>query len=750
MNPPQDQAGIARHHSLRWRLPFVVSALIASVLATFLWTAHRAVETTLVGAAGARAQAAADQVASLLDARRSFEELRKVAAEDTLVRFLQTRSGAAHEAARTRLASLASTGPRRVELWDDAGERLLEISTPGPAAAGARVLPAASRPPVGGISELQVDGDIVFSDVVAEVVGPADQPAGGQRLGYVLVRSTFGVNPPGIIARLVGDDALVRVGNATGPVVWTDFSTATPALPVDLGRVGVARYERESGEIRFGAVSHVPATPWGVWVGFPFSTIIAPAQTFLNRMVLVGLVFLVVGTAFASIVSARITTPLSELSTAANAIASGDYAKRVANDRRDEIGQLGQAFNLMADQVHETQHRLEARVEERTAELKKARHAAERANQAKSDFLSRMSHELRTPLNAIMGFAQVLQLDPLAEEQMDGVKHILRGGRHLLSLINEVLDVARIEAGALSLSPEAVDVADIVQHAVDLIRPLALQRDLTIEVEPLPNVHVTADRQRLNQILLNLLSNAVKYNREHGTVRVSFRTSGGRVRIIVADTGAGIPPEKIELLFRPFERLGAEQSGVEGTGLGLALAKGLAEVMKGSLTVESVIDEGSTFTVELPITDGPARGEHPVTSQGVADRTKSGTILYIEDNLSNVSLMERLVGRRPGVELLHARDGKTGIEAVRTQRPNLVFLDLHLPDHPGEEVLRQLWSDPATRDIPVVVLTADATPAQKRRLLASGATAYLTKPFDIGEVLDVIDRTLRIGPEGEQ
>ena len=734
-------------HSLRWRLPFITSALIAVVLVTFLWTAYRAVESTLLRAAGARAQAAADQLASLLDTRASIDQLGKLAADDTLVTFLQNPTDEAREAARTRLAPLMAPGPRRIEVWNDAGSRLLELSAPGPPAAdGARVLPAAPPPSAVGIRELQVDGDIVLTDVVAEVVRQADEPGVHKRLGYVLVRTTFGVSPPGIIGRLVGDDAVVRVGNLTGNV-WTDFETATPPLPVDLGRVGVTQYEASDGDGRLGAVSHVPATPFAVWVEFPLSTVVAPARAFLNRIVPVALAFLLLGTVLAAVLSARITKPLSALSTAAASIAVGDYSERVATGRRDEIGQLGQAFNHMADQVSETQNRLETRVKERTAELENARSVAERANKAKSDFLSRMSHELRTPLNAIMGFGQLLQLDPLAEEQQDGVKHILRAGRHLLSLINEVLDVARIEAGALSLSPEAVDVADIVQHAVAMIRPLASQRDLTIAVEPVPHVHVTADRQRLNQILLNLLSNAVKYNRDGGTVRVSVRTSGGRVRITVADTGAGIPAEKIELLFRPFERLGADQSGVEGTGLGLALAKGLAQAMNGSLSVESVIDQGSFFTVELPVTDGPSAGDNPLPSPPAVVHPV-GTILYIEDNLSNVSLMERLVRRRPGVDLVHAQDGRTGVEAVRTQPPNLIFLDLHLPDTPGEEVLRQLWSDPATRRIPVVVLSADATAVQKQRLLACGAIAYLTKPFDIGEVLDVIDRTLHVGSRG--
>ncbi len=746
---------LSRRGSLRWRMPLLISALLLTVLATFLWAAYRRVEATLVRAAGERAQAAADQVASLLNAEGSVEQIRQLSADPDLRRFLlQTRTDNAREAAYRRLLVLAGTGLRRVELWDATGVRLIEVSVPGRVGEDAtlRELPPAQRPSVSGVGPIQGSGGIAFTDTVAEIRNEDSSAEPGSPsglLGHVLVRSTFRENPPGIFGRLVGRDAVVRLGNRMDGI-WTDLSNVVHEAPVDLGTAGVRQYRDQDGEMRLGAVSHVRGAPWAAWVEFPLATIVGPARVFLREIIPVALLFVAIGAALAGILSARITTPLSALSRASEAIASGDYSRRVAATRKDEIGRLGHAFNQMAEQIEGSQHRLEARVAERTAELTAARQVADRANQAKSEFLSRMSHELRTPLNAIMGFAQVLQLDSLNEEQRDSVTHILRGGRHLLLLINEVLDVARIEAGALSLSPEPVALADIVHHAVELIRPLAAQRNLTIQLQPLPNTSALADRQRFNQILFNLLSNAVKYNREHGTVRIfSPSTEPSCVAIVVADTGAGISPDKLALLFTPFERLGAEQSGIEGTGLGLALAKGLAEAMNGSLTVESVIDQGSAFRLELPATETGAVREETTPSRPLTDVGSAGTLVYIEDNLSNVKLMERVLTRRPGVQFLHAGDGGTGITLVRERRPNLVFLDLHLPDGPGEEVLRQLWENPATRTIPVVVLSADATPAQKRRLLASGATAYLTKPFDIGEMLQVIDRTLGRASPGE-
>jgi PAS domain S-box-containing protein len=382
------------------------------------------------------------------------------------------------------------------------------------------------------------------------------------------------------------------------------------------------------------------------------------------------------------------------------------------------------------------------------AAIGQAREEAEGANRAKSDFLSRMSHDLRTPLNAVLGFAQLLTADQLSDPQRECVQQILRGGRHLLDLVNEVLDITRIETGRLSLSPEPVDAREIVRNAAALVTPIAAARGITLEVEALEEEErsVLADRQRLSQILLNLLSNAVKYNRAGGRVTVGFdRRSDGRMRINVADTGAGIPQEKLQLLFRPFERLGAESSGIEGTGLGLTVSRGLAEAMGGSLGVTSDIDRGSTFYVELAATDAPSVAEDPGSPAASLEPAASAgpaTVLYIEDNTSNVRLMHRLLGSRPAIVLLHAPDGQTGLKMASERRPNAILLDLHLPDMSGEEVLRQLWDDRALRRTPVIVLSADATPLQMRRLLASGAAAYLTKPLDLGAVLQVLDRAL--------
>jgi PAS domain S-box-containing protein len=381
------------------------------------------------------------------------------------------------------------------------------------------------------------------------------------------------------------------------------------------------------------------------------------------------------------------------------------------------------------------------------AALREAKLAAEQANKAKSEYLSRMSHELRTPLNAILGFAQVLEMDELQEEQRDSLRHILSGAQHLLGLINEVLDIAAIEAGRLPLSLEPIAVGEAVAEAVSLIRPLANQHTIVLTgLEHTCGHHVMGDHQRLKQVLLNLLSNAVKYNQPGGKVQLACQPVQDQwLRISVTDTGAGIAPEHLDLLFVPFERLGSEQRGVEGSGLGLPLSKRLTEAMGGTLQLTTTVGEGSTFWIELPLTESPLQSaevdqspSEPAQEQPAA-QGPALTVLYIEDNLSNLQLVERVASRRPGVRLITAMRPQLGLDLASQHHPDLVLLDLHLPDMPGEEVLQRLRTDPETVDIPVVVLTADTRPGLRTSLRDQGAQAMLTKPLDVKELLGVLD-----------
>jgi len=388
-------------------------------------------------------------------------------------------------------------------------------------------------------------------------------------------------------------------------------------------------------------------------------------------------------------------------------------------------------------------------VEERTKSLLEARLAAEKANRAKSEFLSRMSHELRTPLNAVLGFGQLLELDGLTPDQAENVSQITKGGAHLLDLINEILDISQIESGHMSMSPEAVLVSEVVDSAISLLRPLADERAVhLIGGSDLGcNQYIFADRQRLKQILLNLVGNGIKYNRQGGSVSIScFQPVRGTLRIQVTDTGPGIAADQFHLLFQPFERLGAEQTSVPGTGVGLALSRGLADAMGGKLDVESTPGRGSTFWVEFPIVESPVKmyEETSLRTQQQQQMSTGGelTVLHIEDNLANVELVERVLAQRPDITVIPAMQGRMGVDLARRHHPALILLDLNLVDLPGAEVLQILRDDPLTSEIPVVIVSADAMPRQVQRLLSSGAVAYLTKPIDIHRLLELVDEAV--------
>jgi PAS domain S-box-containing protein len=377
-------------------------------------------------------------------------------------------------------------------------------------------------------------------------------------------------------------------------------------------------------------------------------------------------------------------------------------------------------------------------------QLRHARDDAERASQAKSEYLSRMSHELRTPLTAMLGYGDLLELRDPRPDQLEAIEAIQQASGHLLSLVNDVLDIARIESGRERLLPEPVSIDATVDECVRLVAPAAMERGLKLSADlgDAAGEYVDADRQRLVQSLLNLLSNAVKYSGDGASVTVRTELVGGRIRLAVADTGPGLSEEQQKRLFQPFERLGAERTTVQGTGLGLALTKKLVDAMGGDIGVETAPGKGSTFWIMLDRAAAEARPRISRELEVAAPVTTSHTVLYVEDNLATISLMEQIFSMRPQIRLITAMQGGLTLDLAREHNPDAVILDLHLPDIPGDEVLRRLRADPRTSHIPVVMFSADATERQVQRLLAAGARAYLTKPAKVMEFLGTLDSVL--------
>jgi len=382
-------------------------------------------------------------------------------------------------------------------------------------------------------------------------------------------------------------------------------------------------------------------------------------------------------------------------------------------------------------------------------EITQAKKDAEKANKAKSHFLSSMSHELRTPLNAILGFSQLMADDPsepLTENQIDSVHYILKSGKHLLTLINDILDLSKIESGNIELSIEPLLLNTVLDECTSLIRPFAETHEISISQQNRPddNLQIAADYTRIKQVILNLLSNAIKYNSKRGTVTLNYdRVENNKLRIIIKDAGTGIPKEKQDKLFSPFERLGAENSDIEGTGIGLVVCKELMGKMHGSIGFKSEEGLGSSFWAEIPLA---GKNTHINTMGSTSDDTQtndknvSGTILYVEDNPANIHLVERIVARFPDLELVSAHTAELGISIACSKNISLVLMDINLPGINGIEALQELKANPKTQSMPIVAVSAEATKRDVKRGLDAGFNHYLSKPFNLLDMQEIIER----------
>jgi PAS domain S-box-containing protein len=387
-------------------------------------------------------------------------------------------------------------------------------------------------------------------------------------------------------------------------------------------------------------------------------------------------------------------------------------------------------------------HEMEKIVQERSRQLVEARDASERASRAKSEFLSRMSHELRTPMNAILGFSQLLDLDPATKPKARTfVQEILRAGKHLLHLINDVLDLEQVESGRVALSPQALTLRQLGAEVIALMQPLADKQGVAFNLLMHDELAIWADEVRVKQVVLNLLSNAVKYNKPGGQVWLDAKARSERVvRITVRDNGAGIASRHQPQLFQPFNRLGAEASAIEGTGIGLSLCRRLTELMHGDIGVESTEGLGSTFWVDLPRAVLPVPADPALTSApspalvGTQGSSRQAVILYVEDNPANLQLMAQIVARHQGVTLISSPEGRLGLELARAHRPDLIMLDIHLPDIDGYALLGQLRDESGMRGTPVIAVTANAMPMDVQRIRDAGFDDYVAKPIQVTHI----------------
>ncbi len=588
--------------SLRWRLPLLITGLIALVVATFLAVAYREVQADLRHAASARAVAAANQVGGLFgqSSLQRLSEFRRLASDPVFLRLLDEPTDPMRQAARDRLAAFPNTGPQVIEVWNDTGARLLIFAAPPAADA---MLPGGARPIASGIGPLRKADAAVLSEAAVEIqpgAPSADGRSTNAPRGWLVVRRPATSAPTAdVLNRLVGTDARIAVGNSSGDV-WTNLATSTEPPRINLRQPGAAEEVAADGSRSVGALAAIRGTPWSIWVAFSDASVLAPARAFLQRMLLIAVAFLVFSATVVAFVSARITRPLSQLTAASEAIAGGEYSRRVPVNRGDEIGRLSAAFNAMTEQVEQSHRELEHRVADRTAALQQ--HAAELAtvNRELEAFSYSVSHDLRAPLRHISGFAMMLEESAL--QSLDA------NGRRLLATIRAAATrMGRLIDDLLSLS--RVGRTELARSNVDLDR---LGRDVQVEVSrdlngrhvdwrlhDLPTVH--GDPALLRLVLVNLLSNAVKYSapRTRAEIEVGSIAGNAETIVFVRDNGVGFDMEYVDKLFGVFQRL-HNSDEFEGTGIGLANVRRIVQRHGGRTWAEGRVDAGATFYFSLP------------------------------------------------------------------------------------------------------------------------------------------------------
>jgi len=597
-------------YSLRWRLPFVMAASTGLVIAAVVAVGYREVKVNLIQAAGIRAQATADQLAGMFvqSTQQRMNELQRIANHPSLRPLFEHPDNDSRDAARAHLGQIRSPSPQILEVWNAAGECLLTMATP---AAAANALPPGSMPAGSGAAPLQRRGDQVVGESVAEIAadsGEREGTAGAARtrLGFLVVRRPVNGAPTAdLLNRLVGQGAIISLGNNTGDV-WTDLVKAIPPPPIDRSHPGVAEYAGPNGR-SVGALTDIRGTPWSIWVEFPQALILAPARAFLERMTLIALGFVVLSAVGIRLIAARITTPLQALTLASEAVASGDYARRVAIRRRDELGRLSVAFNAMTEQVEGAHRDLEERVSQRTAKLEEARVLLERhveelaaVNRELESFSYSVSHDLRAPLRHITGFSMMLRESAASTLDSEGqrfLQTIIDAATRMGRLIDDLLAFSRV--GRTQLARSSVDLNRLIQEARQEVCADINGRAVSWQVHHLPTVK--ADPALLRLVFVNLLSNALKYSAKRPLTEIEVGVMPERddTVVYVRDNGVGFDMQYAHKLFGVFQRLHSNDE-FEGTGIGLANVRRIVQRHGGRTWAEGAINGGATFYISLP------------------------------------------------------------------------------------------------------------------------------------------------------
>jgi signal transduction histidine kinase len=597
--------------SLRWRLPLVIAAVIVVVVGTFLGSAYREVKASLLQAAGVRAQGAANQLASLLaqSTQQRLGELRRIATHASLRDYLEHPGETTRQAARLHLSGLKSPNPQVIELWTRAGDKVLTLPTPPDAESA---LPIGSAPVAAESGRLQVYRNTVFTDSITSVESELPADDGGPRtrvdLGSLVVRRPISVSSnANTLTGLVGNGAIVKVGN-TGGSLWTDLASIVDAPPVDLLRVGLSDYQAADGQRHLGAMATISGTPWSLWVEFAQPVVLAPAWSFLRRMVVIALGVVLVAGIFLRVMTERTLTRLSDLTQASEAMAGGEYSRRVTIGRCDEIGRLGLAFNAMTERVEHAHRELEDRVRKRTASLEETsamleQRAAElvAVNQELEAFSYSVSHDLRAPLRHIDGFAALLRESTTSSLDADGhrlLRTIIDAATRMGRLIDDLLAFSRV--GRKPLERAEISLSPLIREVQQEIMTGANGHVIAWHLHDLPVVQ--GDKSLLRLVFVNLMSNAVKYSSRRAKAEIEIGTVPGaadEIVLFVRDNGVGFDMQYAHKLFGVFQRLHTTEE-FEGTGIGLANVRRIVDRHGGRVWAEGALDRGASFYVSLP------------------------------------------------------------------------------------------------------------------------------------------------------